>query len=70
MGVAFAVLALNFPNKHPLCLSMDKESLTTTDLILGLPEQTARTFRASLADMNAAQAQGPAWCAGRTLSDF
>src|SRR5215211_4182021 len=28
--------ALNFPNKHPLCLSMDKESLKTTDLILGL----------------------------------
>src|SRR4029078_12621728 len=28
--------ALNFPNKHPLCLSLDKESLKTTDLILGL----------------------------------
>src|SRR6266513_654819 len=28
--------ALNFPNKHPLCLSMDKESLKRTDLIIGL----------------------------------
>src|SRR4029078_10867415 len=28
--------ALNVSSKHPLCLSMDKESLKTTDLILGL----------------------------------
>ncbi len=28
--------ALNFPNKHPLCISMDKEPLKHTDLILGL----------------------------------
>jgi acetolactate synthase-1/2/3 large subunit len=28
--------ALNFPNKHPLCLSMDKESLKRTDLVVGL----------------------------------
>ncbi len=28
--------ALNFPNKHPLCLSMDKESLRPTDLVVGL----------------------------------
>jgi acetolactate synthase I/II/III large subunit len=28
--------ALNFPNKHPLCLSMDKESLRRTDLVVGL----------------------------------
>src|ERR1700692_221169 len=28
--------ALNFPNKHPLCLSMDKASLRHTDLVLGL----------------------------------
>ena len=28
--------ALNFPNKHPLCLSMDKESLKHTDLVVGL----------------------------------
>ena len=28
--------ALNFPNKHPLCLSMDKESLKRADLIVGL----------------------------------
>jgi acetolactate synthase-1/2/3 large subunit len=28
--------ALNFPNKHPLCLSMDKQSLKHTDLIVGL----------------------------------
>jgi len=27
---------LNFPNKHPLCLSMDKESLKHTDLVVGL----------------------------------
>jgi acetolactate synthase-1/2/3 large subunit len=28
--------ALNFPNKHPLCLSMDKDSLRRTDLVVGL----------------------------------
>ncbi|HEY1362580.1 MAG TPA: thiamine pyrophosphate-binding protein, partial [Xanthobacteraceae bacterium] len=28
--------ALNFPNRHPLCLSMDKESLRRTDLVVGL----------------------------------
>jgi acetolactate synthase I/II/III large subunit len=28
--------ALNFPNKHPLCLSMDKPSLKQMDLVLGL----------------------------------
>jgi acetolactate synthase-1/2/3 large subunit len=28
--------ALNFPNKHPLCLSMDKESLKAIDLVVGL----------------------------------
>ena len=28
--------ALNFPNKHPLCLSMDKKSLRKTDLLVGL----------------------------------
>src|SRR5438045_7445442 len=28
--------ALNFPNKHPLCLSMDQASLRRTDLIVGL----------------------------------
>ncbi|MCC6889846.1 MAG: hypothetical protein IT536_15045 [Hyphomicrobiales bacterium] len=28
--------ALSFPNKHPLCLSMDKVSLKHTDLIVGL----------------------------------
>ena len=28
--------ALNFPNKHPLCMSMDKASLRHTDLVLGL----------------------------------
>ncbi len=28
--------ALNFPNKHPLCLSMDKESFRKTDLVVGL----------------------------------
>ena len=28
--------ALNFPNKHPLCLSMDKEWLKNTDLVVGL----------------------------------
>src|SRR6516225_6498260 len=28
--------ALNFPNKHPLCLSMDKASLRRTDLVVGL----------------------------------
>jgi acetolactate synthase I/II/III large subunit len=28
--------ALNFPNKHPLCLSMDKASLKHADLVVGL----------------------------------
>jgi acetolactate synthase-1/2/3 large subunit len=28
--------ALNFPNKHPLCLSMDKEALRRADLVVGL----------------------------------
>ena len=28
--------ALNFPNRHPLCLSMDKASLKHTDLVVGL----------------------------------
>jgi acetolactate synthase-1/2/3 large subunit len=28
--------ALNFPNQHPLCLSLDKESLKRTDLVVGL----------------------------------
>ena len=28
--------ALNFPNRHPLCLSMDKETLRHTDLVIGL----------------------------------
>src|SRR5262249_62235806 len=28
--------ALNFPNKHPLCLSMDQASLRRTDLVVGL----------------------------------
>jgi acetolactate synthase-1/2/3 large subunit len=28
--------ALNFPNKHPLCLSLDKPSLKQMDLVLGL----------------------------------
>jgi acetolactate synthase-1/2/3 large subunit len=28
--------ALNFPNRHPLCLTMDKETLQHTDLIVGL----------------------------------
>ena len=31
--------ALNFPNKHPLCLSMDKETLKHTDLVVGLDVQ-------------------------------
>src|SRR6185312_9279179 len=31
--------ALNFPNKHPLCLSMDKASLKHTDLVVGLDVQ-------------------------------
>ena len=28
--------ALNFPNRHPLCLSMDKEALRKADLVVGL----------------------------------
>ncbi len=31
--------ALNFPNKHPLCLSMDKASLKHTDLVVGFDVQ-------------------------------
>ena len=35
--------SLNFPNKHPLCLSMDKASLKKTDLVLGLDLKTGRS---------------------------
>ena len=28
--------ALNFPNKHPLCISMDNESLSSVDLVVGI----------------------------------
>jgi acetolactate synthase-1/2/3 large subunit len=41
--------ALNFPNKHPLCLSMDKASLKHTDLIVGLD---VRDWEKQLTDLN------------------
>src|SRR5207237_9893072 len=44
--------ALNFPNKHPLCLSMDKESLRNTDLVVGLD---CRDWEKSLTELNSAK---------------
>jgi acetolactate synthase-1/2/3 large subunit len=41
--------ALNFPNKHPLCLSMDKASLKHTDLVLGLD---VRDWEKPLTELN------------------
>jgi len=41
--------SLNFPNKHPLCLSMDKESLRHTDLIVGLD---VRDWEKQLTELN------------------
>jgi len=44
--------ALNFPNKHPLCLSMDKESLKHTDLVVGLD---VRDWEKQFSDLNNAK---------------
>jgi acetolactate synthase I/II/III large subunit len=44
--------ALNFPNKHPLCLSMDKESLRNTDLVVGLD---CRDWEKPLTELNSAK---------------
>src|SRR5205085_4917048 len=44
--------ALNFPNKHPLCLSMDKPTLKTTDLIVGLD---VKDWAKQLPDLNNAK---------------
>ena len=41
--------SLNFPNKHPLCLSMDKESLRHTDLVVGLD---VRDWEKQLTELN------------------
>src|SRR5438874_7678019 len=41
--------ALNFPNKHPLCLSMDKASLRQTDLVVGLD---VRDWEKQLTELN------------------
>src|ERR1700757_2079868 len=44
--------ALNFPNKHPLCLSMDSESLKHTDLIVGLD---VKDWEKQLTELNSAK---------------
>ena len=44
--------ALNFPNKHPLCLSMDKESLRRTDLVVGLD---VNDWEKQLTELNSAK---------------
>jgi acetolactate synthase-1/2/3 large subunit len=44
--------ALNFPNKHPLCLSMDKESLRHTDLVIGLD---VNDWEKQLTELNSAK---------------
>jgi acetolactate synthase-1/2/3 large subunit len=41
--------ALNFPNRHPLCLSLDKASLKHTDLVLGLD---VRDWEKPLTELN------------------
>ena len=49
--------ALNFPNKHPLCLSMDKPSLRHTDLIVGLD---VKDWEKQLTELNNAEAHARA----------
>jgi acetolactate synthase-1/2/3 large subunit len=44
--------ALNFPNRHPLCLSLDKESLARTDLVVGLD---VRDWEKPLSDLDSAR---------------
>jgi acetolactate synthase-1/2/3 large subunit len=44
--------ALNFPNKHPLCLSMDKDSLRHTDLVVGLD---VKDWEKQLTELNSAK---------------
>jgi acetolactate synthase-1/2/3 large subunit len=44
--------ALNFPNKHPLCLSMDKQSLRQTDLVVGLD---LKDWEKQLTELNSAK---------------
>ncbi len=44
--------ALNFPNKHPLCLSMDKPSLKHTDLVVGLD---LKDWEKQLTELNSAK---------------
>ena len=44
--------ALNFPNKHPLCLSMDRESLRRTDLVVGLD---VKDWEKQLTELNSAK---------------
>ncbi len=46
--------ALNFPNRHPLCLSMDGESLRRTDLIVGLD---VRDWEKQLTELNSTTRQ-------------
>jgi acetolactate synthase-1/2/3 large subunit len=41
--------ALNFPNRHPLCLSMDKPSLKQVDLLVGLD---VKDWEKQLSDLN------------------
>src|SRR5262249_25756757 len=43
--------ALNFPNKHPLCLSMDQASLRRTDLVVGLD---VKDWEKQLTELNSA----------------
>src|SRR5262249_34690770 len=47
--------ALNFPNKHPLCLSMDKETLRRTDLVVGLD---GKDWEKQLTELNSAKRTG------------
>jgi acetolactate synthase-1/2/3 large subunit len=44
--------ALCFPNRHPLCLSMDKEALKKTDAILGIDVRDWEKPTASLESMS------------------
>ncbi len=44
--------ALNFPNRHPLCLSMDKASLRRTDLVVGLD---VKDWEKQLTELNSAK---------------
>jgi acetolactate synthase-1/2/3 large subunit len=51
-GVWSIPSSLNFPNKHPLCLSYDKQSLKKTDLLVGLD---VRDYEKQIVELNSTE---------------